>query len=133
MFANGSWVKIWKCEKGQGNYYLAQMSTSRKNDAGEYEQDWSDGRVRLVGNAAKQAEKINDGDRMQINNCGVTNKYDKEKKTMYTNYVVFSFEEEANKSAPTKTKSAPTKKSPKKDDDNFMNVPETDDDELPFN
>ena len=133
MFANGSWVKIWKCEKGQGNYYIAQMSTSRKNEAGEYEQDWADGRVRLVGAAAKQAQDINDGDRLQIGNCGVTNKYNKEKKTMYTNYVVFSFDDSNANQAQEKNSSATAKKASKKNDDSFMNVPETDDDELPFN
>lgn len=110
MFGNGSWVKIWKCEKGNGNYYIANMTTSKKGQDGKYEQDWGDGRVRLVGTAAKQAEKIKNGDRMQIENCGVTNTYNKEKKIVYTNYVVFAFtnseDKGSGKSAQTKTKAA---------------------------
>ena len=133
MFANNAWVKIWKCEKAQGNYYLAQMSTSRKNESGEYETDWSDGRVRLVGTAATQAKKIKDGDRLQIANCGVTNTYNKEKKTVYTNYVVFSFAEDSNQGDTGKQKAAPKKTTKKQEDDSFMNVPDTDDEDLPFN
>jgi len=109
MFSNGAWAKIWKCEKGQGNYYVAQMSTSRKNQDGNYENDWSDGRVRLVGTAAKQAEKIKDGDRLQIENCGVTNTYDKEKKVTYTNYVIFAFSESGGEKKKN-TKASPAKK-----------------------
>lgn len=109
MFSNGAWVKIWKCEKGNGNYYQAQMSTSRKNQEGNYETDWQDGRVRLVGTAAKQAEKIKDGDRIQIESCGVTNTYDKEKKITYTNYVIFAFSESGGKKQTTNP--APVKQS----------------------
>lgn len=124
MFSNGSWIKVWKIEKGAGNYYLASMSSSKKNDKGEYEQDWADGRVRLVGTAAKQAESIKDGDRMQIESCGVTNKYDKEKKTVYTNYVVFAFAgDQATNGKTTKGKNT-----------DFVKVPDNGDDgELPFN
>ena len=129
MFGNGAWVKVWKCEKGQGNYYMAQMSSSRKNQEGQYETDWSDGRVRLVGTAAKQAEKIKAGDRLQIENCGVTNTYDKEKKTTYTNYVIFAFSNNAYNNAQTQpnkpTKSTKTTKA--------SEASETSDDELPFN
>ncbi len=120
MFSNGAWVKIWKCEKGNGNYYVAQMSTSRKNQEGNYETDWSDGRVRLVGTAAKQAEKIKDGDRLQIESCGVTNTYDKEKKVTYTNYVIFAFSNASN------TDKQPTKST-------TVNQSSSDEDEdLPF-
>jgi ribosomal 50S subunit-recycling heat shock protein len=128
MFGNGAWVKVWKCEKGQGNYYMAQMSSSRKNQEGQYETDWSDGRVRLVGTAAKQAEKIKAGDRLQIENCGVTNTYDKEKKTTYTNYVVFAFSNNADSTQTQAAKPTKTTKTAKSSD-----VTETSDDELPFN
>ena len=123
MFGNRSWVKIWKCEKGQGNYYVAQMSSSKKNSEGAYETDWNAMGVRLVGTAAKQAEKISDGDRRQIKECGVTNKYDKEKKVTYTNYVVFAFEDEAGDGS--------QQKAAKNSD--FVNVSEDSEDELPFN
>lgn len=130
MFANGSWVKIWECKKGNGNYYEARMSTSRKNQDGQYEQDWGDGRVRLVGTAAKQAENINDGDKLQIERCGVTNKYDKEKKVSYTNYVIFAFSNGDTQSGQnTNTKSV----SQNKQSGDFMKVPDDAiDEELPF-
>ena len=126
MFSNNAWVKVWKIEKGQGNYYMAQMSSSRKNQDGQYENDWSDGRVRLVGTAAKQAEKIKAGDRVQIENCGVTNTYDKDKKVTYTNYVVFAFSNNNNNNDNTQQKS-------KKKTSNTNTQKQSDDEELPFN
>ena len=130
MFSNGAYVKIWDINKGNGNYYVANMSTSRKLDSGEYERDWSDGRVMLVGTAAKQAENIKKGDSLQIDNCGVTNQYDKDKKVMYTNYKIFSFAE--SDGGGKKKSSSKSSGKVKKD---FINVPEDagDDDELPFN
>lgn len=133
MFSNGAYVKIWKIEKGNGNYYTAEMSTSKKmkdkngneimeNGRAKYETDWSDRFVRLVGTAARQAETFKAGDSIQIENCGVTNKYDKDKNTTYTNYTIFAFKED-KKSANTAPKYPAS----------ATNVPDTSDEELPFN
>ena len=93
MFSNNTYAKLWKIEKVKDkNYYQGQISTSRKNQNGEYETDFSASFVRFVGDAAKTAEKLNDGDRIRIINCGVTNSYDKEKKVTYTNYIIFECE-----------------------------------------
>ena len=128
MFSNNAYVKIWKIEKGNGNYFTAQMSTSTKNMGGEYEKDWSDGRVRLVGNAAKQAEKISAGDTRQIASCGVTNRYDKDKKITYTNYTIFSFVDDNTQNSKQQGKTTTQKKS-----NDFINVPDSStDEELPF-
>ena len=129
MFSNGAWVTVWSHEKGNGNYYLARLSSSRKNAEGNYEQDWSDGRVRCVGTAANQIQNFKERDRVQIKSCGVTNNYDKEKKTMYTNYVIFAFEDGDGGST---TPSTPAKSAKKNSD--FVNVADglDGDGELPF-
>ena len=55
----------------------------------------------------------------------MTNKYDKEKKVTYTNYVIFSFEDN-NSSRNTYSKSSTG--------GGFMNIPDgVEDDDLPFN
>lgn len=120
MFAQGNWCKVWSVED-KGKTSVARISTSRKNDNGEYETDWSDSFVRLVGNARNVAE----GDRKQIGRCGVTNRYDKEKKVTYTNYVIFDWAE-GNESTSTMTN--------QKESDDFVKVPSNiSSEELPFN
>jgi len=135
-FRAGAYAKIWKVEKGTGNFYVAEMSTSKKakdktgneikeNGKTKYETDWSNKFVRLVGTASKQAETIKDGDSVKIESCEVTNKYDKEKNTTYTNYVVYAFSDDEQK---------PKNSEEKQSDANFVNIPDNvEDEELPFN
>ena len=135
-FGTGKYAKIWELKKGNGNYYTAEMSTSKKakdkngneiieNGKTKYETDWSDKFVRLVGEAARAAEGLSAGSSVKIGNCEVTNKYDKEKKVTYTNYVIFSFEDN-NSSRNTYSKSSTG--------GGFMNIPDgVEDDDLPFN
>lgn len=129
MFSDGSFAKVWKVEKVEGkNYYVAEMSTGKKGDDGKYVNDWRDGKVRLVGDAAKKAATINVGDSVKIGRCGVTNSYDKEKKVMYTNYTIFNFEDNNQNS------SRPATSAKQSSPNNFVNVPdESLDEELPFN
>ena len=129
MFGNGSYVKIWKLED-KGKYYQAQMSTSRKVED-KYETDWSDNFTRLVGNAASQVRsgKIKEGDRVQIDNCGVTNQYNKEKRVTYTNYVIFSFAENDQNTSSRNTSNKTTQKK----DTSFNDVPDGIEEDLPFN
>lgn len=134
-FGTGKYAKVWKIEKGNGNYYVAEMSTSKKvkdrngnevieNGKPKYDTDWSNKFVRLVGEAARTAEGLSAGASVKIGNCEVTSKYDKEKNTTYTNYVIFSFEDNnSHKAAPNTTTSG-----------GFMNIPDNvEDDDLPFN
>ena len=136
-FRTGAYAKIWKVEKGTGNFYVADMSTSKKmkdkagieikeNGKTKYETDWKNKFVRLVGVAAKQAEMIKEGDSLKIEACEVTNKYVKEKDTTYTNYVIYAFsdEEQNPKSANGKNPA----------DTSFVNIPDNvENEELPFN
>lgn len=135
-FRSGAYAKVWKVEKGNGNFYVAEMSTSKKakdrsgnviqeNGKDKYETDWSNKFVRLVGTAAEQAEAMSDGVSVKIDSCEVTNKYDKEKNTTYTNYVIYAFSEDGQ--------SKPTQSANKPSSDGFMNIPDGIDEELPFN
>lgn len=127
MFANGSYAKLWKIEPVEGkNYYHGQISTSRKNQNGEYETDFSANFVNFVGKAAETASKLKNGDRIHVVNCGVTNSYDKEKKVTYTNYTIFECES-ANSPGKTQQTEKKTKKTNTKNTSAY-----NDDDELPF-
>ncbi len=127
MFSEGNYAHIWELED-KGKYHEARMSTSRKNSqTGEYEQDWSSFGVILVATAHEQAKNLDTSKNVRIGRCGVSNKYDKEKKITYTNYVIFNFEDENSNSGGSNTQK------PQKPKDDFMNIPASiDDDELPF-
>lgn len=120
---NGAYAKIWEVKKGNGKYYDARISTSRKMPDGSYETDFS-GFVRLIGKAAADAESFNGGERVRIGEFEVTNKFDKEKRVTYTNYAVFTFLEEGDN--PTQQRNTANNQQRRQ--------PEPDiDGELPFN
>lgn len=92
MFSVNSYAKIWEIKNISDNYSDVRISTSKKDkDSGEYSQDFGD-TVRLVGQAHEQMKYMSEGDKFKILRCGVTNKWDKEKKRMYVNYVIFEVE-----------------------------------------
>lgn len=118
-------VKVWNVEN-KGNYHIVELSTSKKDSrTGNYETDFSNKFVRFIGTAHELAKSLKKGDTIKLGSCEVTNKYDKEKNTTYTNYMVYSFEIEGgnNKTAHT----------PAKGNEGFMNIPDEVDSELPFN
>jgi hypothetical protein len=125
-FGTGKFGRVWKIEN-KGNYHVAEMSTSKKNkQTDQYETDWANKFVRLVGTAHNQIESMDISKSVKIGACEVTNKYDKEKNTTYTNYVIFGFEDVdgGNQSS----RPAPSKAS----NDGFMNIYDGVDEELPF-
>ena len=118
-------VKVWEVEN-KGNYHIVNLSTSKKNkDTNEYETDFSSKFVRFIGTAHTLASDLKKGDTIKIGSCEVTNKYDKEKNTTYTNYLVYSFEKEGDNNS-NNNQSAPK-------NDGFENIPDGVDEELPFN
>lgn len=134
-FRTGAYAKVWACEKGNGNYHVAEMSTSRKGQNGDYEKDWASKFVRLVGSASKRAETLGKGDTVRIGDCEVTNHYDNSKKMMYTNFTIFSFmdEDDNDNGSGSGTVQKTAKKSTKKaSDEEYVKVPEGIDEELPF-
>jgi hypothetical protein len=46
---------------------------------------------------------LKEGSRIKLGDCDVTTKYDKEKKTSYTNFKVFSFDDASENSASANT------------------------------
>ena len=117
-------VKVWEVEN-KGNYHIVSLSTSKKNkDTNEYETDFSNKFVRFIGTAHTLAADLKKGDTIKLGSCEVTNKYDKEKNTTYTNYLVYSFEKEGGNANNQSTPKA---------DNGFMDIPDDADSELPFN
>ena len=122
-FGTGKFAHIWNVED-KGKYHVAEMSTSRKNkDTEQYETDWANKFVRLVGVAHEQVRTLDISKNVKIKACEVSNKYDKEKNTTYTNYVIFEFEDLNND----------INNSSKNSSEEFMNIPDNVDDGLPFN
>ena len=127
----GGYATIWKVED-KGKYSSVQLSTSRKKEDGSYETDFSS-YVNFVGAAHTMAQGITQMTRIQIKNADVTKRYDKAKDKEYVNFAVFDFDildqtpakKYANKSA------TPTPKKVTGNED-FMNVPNTEEDELPW-
>jgi hypothetical protein len=129
-FRQDAYAKVWKVEN-KGNYHEVQMSTSKKNkQTDQYETDFSSNFVRFIGTAHEQAKTLSDGDRIKIGNCETTNKYDKEKKVTYTNYLVFSYEMADGQNT---GKSPKANSKPNTDKDGFMNTSDAMDEDLPFN
>lgn len=140
-FRQGSFCKIWKLEN-KGNYHVAEISTSKKmkdksgkeiveNGKTKYETDWSNKFVRLVGTSHSQAESMDTSKNVKIGACEVTNKWDKEKGIMYTNYVIFAFEDSENNGNTGNSK--PVQAKPTAPTGGFYPVNESiADDDLPF-
>jgi hypothetical protein len=124
-FGTGKFGRVWKIEN-KGNYHVAEMSTSKKNkQTDQYETDWANKFVRLVGTAHNQIESMDISKSVKIGACEVTNKYDKEKNTTYTNYVIFGFEDVDGGNQATKPNTKPA-------DTSFMDIPAGSDESLPF-
>ena len=67
------------------------LHMNAKNKEGKYEQDFG-ATARFIGHAHNKISEFKAKDLIKLGDCEVTNKYDKEKKTTYTNYAVFDFE-----------------------------------------
>ena len=129
-FRNGAYAKIWETDVKE-KYTVASVSISKKNkQTNQYETDFSSKFVRLIGGAhafVKNANIPSNGLSVKIKECEVTNKYDKETKKEYTNFLIYAFEEDESESKPEPKKS---KNVTGKED--FMQIPDGLDEELPF-
>ena len=107
MFSVGAYAKIWEIKAINANYSDIRISTSKKDkNTGEYTQDFG-GYVRMVGQAHEQMSYLSEKDSFKIVRCGVENRYDKEKKTTYNNFVIFEIETDSDKKAPVDDKDNP--------------------------
>lgn len=124
-FRKDAYATVWKVEPISPTLTKAQLSISRKNKDGEYEQDFGSYVAFIGTSAAAKAARLTDKDRIKLGDVDVSTKYDKEKKIMYTNFKVFSFETmaEANGDKPEHTNKAEEKTEPEI---------EIDDSNLPF-
>lgn len=124
-FRKDSFATIWSVEPTSDTLTKARISISHKNrQTGEYENDFS-GFVSFVGTAAaKKAASLKERDRIKLGDVDVTNRYDKERNTTFTNFKIFSFEM-ADTPQNQQTR-ATTEPQPHVDDG------EMDDDRLPF-
>lgn len=94
-FRPGAFAKVWEVTPVSDTTTKLRISVSRKNkQSGEYEQDFS-GFVMCIGTAAaKKAALLKSGARIKLGDIDVSTRYDAEKKVTYTNYKVFSFDNE---------------------------------------
>lgn len=124
-FRKDSFATIWSVEPTSNTLTKARISISRKNrQTGEYENDFG-GFVSFVGTAAAQkAANLKERDRIKLGDVDVTNRYDKERNTTFTNFKIFSFE--MADGAQSQQSKSTTEPQPHVDDG------EIDDDRLPF-
>lgn len=127
-FRSGAWVKIWKIERGERSTKVRISISKKDKSSGEYVQDFN-GYVTLAGTAHKQAVSLAEGDRACIGECDVSNKYDKEKKVTYTNFVIYSFKDSDNQAAQTPYNQQQPNTTPVSDQ---PDINEDDDGDLPF-
>lgn len=94
-FRNGAFAKVWEVEPMGDTSTKLRISTSFKNKkTDQFEQDFS-GFVICYGSAvAMQAARLKKGDRIKLGDVDVTTRYDADKKITYTNYKMFSFEDQ---------------------------------------
>lgn len=122
-FRNDAYATVWDSKEGKGNYNDIQLSISKKNkQTGKYETEFS-GWVRFVGDA-KELGLLPKMTRIQIKSCDLTNFYSKEKDAVYWNPVVFQADI---------VESNGTVSAPKASDMDFMQIDESELDEVPFN
>lgn len=88
-FRTGSFATVWETRERNGRVE-ARMSINRKDQSGNYVNDWGDW-VTLFG-SAKDLLGAPAKTRIKLGDIDVSNRYDKEKKTTYVNYKVFSYE-----------------------------------------
>lgn len=99
-FRNGSYATVWEIKPMSDTFTKGRISTSRKNKVtGEYETDFS-GFVSFIGTAAaNKAIKLQERDRIKLNNVDVTTVYNKERRVQYTNFNIFDFDIVDNKNS----------------------------------
>lgn len=141
----GGFARLWSFED-KGNFGLGNISVSQRNQqSNEYETQFKDGFVCFSGGAYQKVKDIDipeNGVSIIILNCDVRNKYDKEKKQMYTNFYVYDIElsnnsngntngnrTQRNNKASSNKKPAPHIENTAPVDNNFTEV---EDEELPF-
>jgi len=106
-----SYATVWQPEN-KGKYISARLSTGHKNQDGTWtNSSWY---ARFVGRCKQNAALLKERDRIVITNAIIENVYDKEQKKSWLTLVIFDFDAE------------------QKTSNNFVPMPQYDEDELPF-
>lgn len=93
MLRSGTYATCWNVNVDEGNRVYAELSTSRKDKrTDQWETDFSSKYVRCLGDAESAAMKLKRGDRIRIQDFGVTARFDKESGKVNTNFFLFAFE-----------------------------------------
>lgn len=92
-FRTGAYCTVWSTEPQSDTRTKVKLSISRKDKStDQYVTDFS-GFVTFFGTAAaSKAGKLKERDRIKLGDVDVSSKWDEEKKVMYYNFKVFSFE-----------------------------------------
>ena len=92
-FRKDSYATVWEVSRISDTMTKGRISISRKDkNTGEYVQDFG-GFVAFCGTAcARKALALKEKDRIKLGDVDVSNRYDKEKGTTYTNFNIFDFE-----------------------------------------
>lgn len=92
-FRTGSYARTWEVQPVKDTLTKINISISKKDKGtGEYVKDFS-GWVACIGTAAAtKAMSLSEGDTIILGDIDVSNTYNKEKKVVYTDYKIFSFE-----------------------------------------
>ena len=92
-FRKDSYATVWEVSRISDTMTKGRISISRKDkNTGEYVQDFG-GFVAFCGTAcARKALALKEKDRIKLGDVDVSNRYDKEKNTTYTNFNIFEFE-----------------------------------------
>ena len=92
-FRKDTYATVWEIKPKSETMTNGRISINRKDkQTDQYVQDWG-GYVTFLGTAcASKAAKLKPKDRIRLGDVDVTNKYDKERQTTYTNFNIYSFE-----------------------------------------
>lgn len=92
-FRKDSYATVWEVSRISDTMTKGRISISRKDkNTGEYVQDFG-GFVAFCGTScARKALALKEKDRIKLGDVDVSNRYDKEKNTTYTNFNIFDFE-----------------------------------------
>ena len=95
-FRQGAFARVWSVNAND-NYSIANVTVSRKSkdDETKYDVVFKDGYVRFIGEAHKKISGVSIGEggmSIKILSCDVENRYDADKKKLYTNFMVYDFE-----------------------------------------
>lgn len=95
-FRQGAFATVWSIEPYSDTFTKGRISVSKKDkETGSYETTFS-GFVAFIGtSAANKALKLREKDRIRLGDVDVTTKYEPDTGKVFTNFKIFSFQNQA--------------------------------------